>query len=163
MSFSPFLDAPLIIQLHVGAALLAILIGPIALYRPQRDRVHKTIGYVWFLAMACVAVSAFFIHSFPVVGPFSPLHLFAILTLWSLWSALVHVRAGRIAAHRATLRSLYWHGLTIAGLFTFLPGRVTNRMLFDERPELGWVVIGLGAPLLAADAVRRRRRLETIA
>lgn len=158
MSLLPLIDATPIIQLHVGAAATALVLGPFALYRARRDRLHKIQGYVWVLAMGVVAVSSFWIHSFAVIGPFSPIHGLAIFTLWSLYTALRHVFAGRIALHRLVMRNLYWYGLIIAGLFNFLPGRTTNRIFFGQTPELGYLVLGLGLTGIAVVLLRGRRR-----
>ena len=125
--------------------MLAIVTGPIPMYRRERDIWHKTLGYIWVIAMVVVALSSFFIHSFAVIGPFSPLHVLAVFTLWSLWRGIASARAGRIAAHRATFRGLYWYGLLIAGLANFLPDRRINQVVFNGQDHLGWIVIGFGA------------------
>ena len=153
----PFISAPTHIQIHAAAATLAIVIGPFALFARRRGQMHKTLGYIWVIAMLIVATTAFFIHSFPVVGPFSPIHLLAVLTYWSIWRAMRAVLAGRIAEHRATMRSLYFNGLVIAGLANFLPGRTTNRTFFPQSPDAGYVVIALGAVLLMAFWVHSSR------
>jgi len=162
MSLLPLLQASPVIQLHVGAALLAIVIGPIALYRLRRDRLHKVLGYVWVLAMGVVATSSFWIHSFAVIGPFSPIHGFALFTYWSLYTGMRHVFAGRIALHRLAMRSLYWHGLWIAGLFNFLPGRVTNRIFFGANPELGYLVLALGLGAIVVWGIRARQGVRAV-
>ena len=97
--------------------------------------------------MTVLALSSFAIHSFAVIGPFSPLHGLALLTLWSLWEAIRHARAGRIAAHQRVLRNLYWFGVMVAGVFNFLPGRAINRTMLPDTPELGYGVIALGVAL----------------
>jgi uncharacterized membrane protein len=157
MSPDPFLNAPLQIQIHVAAAMISVCLGPFALYRQRRDLIHKTLGYIWVLAMLVVATTAFFIHSFAVLGPFSPLHGFALLTFWSLWQGIRHIRLGQIRAHRATMRGLYWFGLIIAGLANFMPDRRTNEAVFGGNDSLGWIVIGVGAVVLIAMAQNGRR------
>ncbi len=143
MTLSPFIDAGAIIQIHAVLASIAIVLGPVALYRTKRDRSHKVVGYVWMLAMGGAALSSFGITSFGIVGPFSPIHLLAVLVLWSIYSALRAVIVDRnITAHQRILRSLYWNGLLVAGAFNFLPGRATNRVFFEGKEELGYVVLG---------------------
>ncbi|MCF2871978.1 DUF2306 domain-containing protein [Octadecabacter sp. G9-8] len=148
MSFEPFLTAPLHIQIHVAAAVISVALGPLPLYRQRRDRLHKISGYIWVIAMFTVALTAFMIHSFAVLGPFSPLHGFALLTFWSLWRGVTLARRGHIHAHQATFRSLYWFGLMIAGLANFMPDRRTNEAVFAGQDHLGWWVIGAGAMVL---------------
>ncbi|MBU2993872.1 DUF2306 domain-containing protein [Octadecabacter sp. 1_MG-2023] len=148
MSLDPLLSAPLHIQIHAAAALIAVAVGPLPLYRKKRDRLHKITGYIWVAAMFTVAASAFFIHSFAVIGPFSPLHGFALLTFWSLFTGMRHIFAGRVRAHRATFRALYWFGLMGAGVANFLPDRLINEAVFGGSDNLGWIVIGLATVLL---------------
>ena len=151
MTLLPFLTAPLPVQVHIVAAVLALILGPFALYRQRRDRTHKVIGYVWVTAMSVLAVGSFLIPShFTPVG-IGPLHGFAVLTLWSLWAGVRAAIARDINRHQAILRSLYSNGLILAGAFTFLPGRTLNRMLFGEPSQLGWLVI---AALLGVVALR---------
>jgi len=157
MTLTPLIDAPLQIQIHAAAALLAVLLGPVALYRRRRDRWHKIAGYVWIAAMLVVATTSWFISSFAIIGPFSPIHGFAVLTYVSIWLGMRHVIAGRITAHRAVFRSLYWNGLLIAGLANFLPGRSMSRMVFGAGSGLGWWVIGAGAIALTARMLWARR------
>ena len=156
MTFAPFLEAPVHIQLHAAAALLAIVLGPFVILRHRRDRLHKIGGYVWVLAMLTVAISSFWITSFGVIGPFSPIHLLSFLVLWSIYTGMRHVFAGRIEAHRQTFQGLYWRGLLIAGLVNFLPGRATSRAVFPETPEAGYLVQGIGLVLIFGWPLRHR-------
>jgi len=167
MTLSPILTAAPVIQLHVAAAILSILLGPLALYLRPGTKLHKYTGYIWVSAMAALALSSFGIHSFAVIGPFSPLHGLALVTLWSLYEGIRRARAGQIAIHRRVFRNLYWFGVMVASLFNFLPGRAINRSLLPESPELGFVIIalGLGAAAFAIlrltlPALRNRRALR---
>lgn len=154
MSLAPLLSAPLHIQIHAMAAMLAIGLGPIALYRTRRDIWHKTSGYLWVLAMAVTALSSFTITNFGMVGPFSPIHLLAVFALWSLYQGMREVFACNIKAHAATMRSLYWRGLMVAGLFNFLPGRTMNRVFLNDAREVGYVVIAVGVLALLVHGLR---------
>ena len=60
-------------------------------------------------------------------------------------------------AARAALRSLYWQGLAIAGLFNFLPGRMVARSVFPNAPEIGIAIIVFGAIALIYIAWQQRR------
>jgi uncharacterized membrane protein len=151
MTLTPFLDAPLMIQLHVVAALGAITLGPLAMLRRSRDRWHKVLGRAWVGAMATVALSSFLINEGQMFGPFSVIHLLSVLTLWGLWQAVAAARAGRIAEHRAGMLALYVWALGVAGLFTLLPGRRMNLMLFPEAPLAGF--LGAAAAFVLAGAV----------
>ena len=158
MSFDPILNAPLPVQIHAVTAVMALLIGPLALYRRRRDLAHKLFGYLWVLSMSAAALSSFLIHSLPMIGPFSPIHGLAILALWSVARGVAQACAGKFHRHAATFRSLYWHGLIIAGLLNFLPGRISNRMVFGINGDAGSAIVGLGLASIFAAWVWRRAR-----
>ncbi len=163
MTLLPFLTAPLPVQVHIIAAVLALILGPVALYRRRRDRTHKVVGYVWVTAMTVLALGSFLIPShFTPIG-IGPLHGFAVLTLWSLWAGIKAAIARDIDRHEAILRSLYSNGLIIAGAFTFLPGRTLNQMLFGAPSHWGWLVIAGLLGLVAARVFLPRLRQSRMA
>lgn len=155
-----FTDLPAVIQWHAVAALLALMIGPFALWRQRRDRIHRFLGMTWILLMLTVATTAWFIHTIQVIGPFSPIHLFALWTYWSLFVALRHVRAGRYQAHGAEMQSLYLWALGVTGVMTLLPGRAMHRLLFGQDTWLGLVVmVALGLCLVLVFRYKPRLRV----
>lgn len=160
MTLALYLTAAPNIQLHIVLAMVSLILGPVAFYMPKKNRTHKIFGYIWVVSMAGVALSSFTIHSFAVLGPFSPIHGLAIFALWSLFEAIRHVIHGRIALHRLVMRNLYWYGLFLAGLANFLPGHATNAAFFPENPQLGFVVIGLGVSALVINTIIQKRRLH---
>ena len=141
MTIQPFLATGPVIQLHVVAAMLAIMLGPMALARRSRDRWHKRAGYAWVLAMAVLAATGLLIHGIRMLGPFSPIHLLSLLTLWQLWLGMREARAGKIAAHRNRMQAIYALALMLTGAFTLVPGRLMSRILFPEAPVAGFVVV----------------------
>jgi uncharacterized membrane protein len=141
MSLAPLLDAPAVIQLHVAAALLSVVLGPVAILRRSRDVVHRSAGRVWVASMAVTAGSSFWISEDPMIGPFSVIHVLSVITLVSLVGALRAIRAGDVARHGATMRALYAQALMLAGAFTFLPGRRMSEAFFPGTPWLGLAVM----------------------
>lgn len=81
MTLSPILTAGPEVQLHIAAAIVSIVLGPFALYLRRGTRLHRSVGYSWVVAMMVLALSSFAIHGFGLIGPFSPLHGLALLTL----------------------------------------------------------------------------------
>lgn len=138
-----FLSAPTYIQIHALAALTALIIGPLALYRKRRDIIHKTVGYLWITAMLTTAISSFWISSFGIIGPFSPIHLLSIWTFIVVFRAINFARIGKIKAHSEMLRWLYWGGLWVAFALNFLPGRLSNRVLFGSDEAEITVIFGI--------------------
>lgn len=76
-------------------------------------------------------------------------------------------RRRQFKAHMRVVRSMYFGGIGIAGLFTLMPGRIMNAIVFGRAAESGApaimpLMIGLFAALaLAAGimALLRRHRM----
>jgi uncharacterized membrane protein len=149
MSLDPLLSAPFPIQIHALAAIAALLLGAIVLFRPKGTPVHKLMGRTWAALMLVVATSAFFINEIRLVGPFSPIHLFSILTYAGLAQGIWHIRHGNVRAHRAAMLGTYFMALGLAGAFTLLPGRRMHDVLFGA--EAGWPpsLVAIGVVLTA--------------
>jgi uncharacterized membrane protein len=141
MTLAPLLDAPSVIQLHVAAALLSVVLGPVAIFRRSRDIVHRVAGRAWVLCMAVTALSSFWISEDPVIGRFSVIHILSVLTLYGLVSAFRAIRTGDVARHGATMRALYAQALMLAGAFTFFPGRRMSEAFFPGSPWIGLAVM----------------------
>ncbi|WP_306249588.1 DUF2306 domain-containing protein [Parvularcula sp. IMCC14364] len=128
-------ELPAVILLHLFAALAAFFLGGFQLLAPKGTVPHKTLGWIWFSLMIVVAVSAIFIRNFegsalPTLFGFSPIHLFVVLTLWSVPSAIIAIKRGNVKAHASAVRGLYLGGMLIAGAFTFMPGRTMYQIFF---------------------------------
>ena len=132
MTLAPLLAASSAIQLHAFAAMAAFGLGIVQLSAPKGTIPHRTIGWVWVLLMLAVSVSAFFIHSLRLWGPWSPIHLLAIFTLIMLPIAVLHARRHNVKKHRLAMLSLFFGALVIAGLFTFVPGRIMHAVAFGS-------------------------------
>jgi uncharacterized membrane protein len=130
MTLAPLLDAAPAIQLHAFAAMAAFGLGIVQFAAPKGTLPHRTIGWIWVALMTVVGVSAFFIHEIRLWGPWSPIHLLAIFTLVTLPLAVWHAHRHAVDRHRWAMISIFTGGLVIAGLFTFLPGRIMHAVAF---------------------------------
>ncbi len=159
MSLDPLMTAGFVIQLHVLAAVAAILLGPVALLRRSRDRLHRLAGRLWVMAMALTALSSFWIHGYQLLWGLSPIHLLSGLVLVSLVAGVRAIRAGRRSEHATTMRALYIWGIGVPGLFTLLPGRLMSETLFPAAPLTGFLAVaaafGLTAAILQRQAPKR--------
>lgn len=155
-SFALLFNAPIAVQIHVAGAVPALLLTPLVLWRPRRDRLHRLAGYGWVLAMAVTAISSFWITGFGVVGPFSPIHLLSVLTIFGLVTGVRAAIRKDMRGHRAAMTNMSW-GLAAAGLLNFLPGRLTNRIVLDGAGWDGFAAVVVLA-VLAAGAVWWMRR-----
>ena len=140
VTLTPFLIAPLAVQIHIAAALVSLGLVPPVLWRVRRDGWHKTLGYVWITAMVITAVSSFWISGIGVFGRFSPLHLLSIMSLVTLSFAVYWAIKRNIHAHKRALRNLSTYGLGIPSVLNFLPGRTFSNAFFADSPLLGLVL-----------------------
>jgi uncharacterized membrane protein len=160
MSLVPLLNAPVAVQVHAAAALAALLLGALVLFRPKGTPLHRAMGRVWVMLMFVAAASSLFINEIRLIGPFSPIHIFSVITFVGLAQGLTAIRRGNVRAHRAAMQSLYFFSLIIAGAFTLLPGRRMHDVLFGA--DAGWppsliaIAIALSVSLAAYFELRRR-------
>ena len=103
-----------------------------SLLAPKGTLPHRTIGYIWVALMVIICVTSFWIHDLRVWGPWSPIHLLSIFTLGALPFAILHARRHRVAQHRNAMIAMFAGALLIAGLFTFVPGRIMHAVAFGN-------------------------------
>ena len=132
MSLQPLLDAAPAIQVHAFAAMAAFALGIVQLTAPKGTLPHRTLGYIWVTLMVVVAGTSFWIQDLRVWGPWSPIHLLSVFTLATLPFAVLHARRHRVTQHRNAMITMFAGALLIAGLFTFLPGRIMHAVAFGN-------------------------------
>src|SRR5471032_1971155 len=132
MSLAPLLDAAPAIPLHAFAAMTAFVLGVVQFAAPKGTLPHRTIGWIWVGLMLAVAISSFWIHQIRLVGPWSPIHLLSIFTLVMLPLGVWRAHRHDVNAHRRTMIGIFTGALVIAGLFTFVPGRIMHSVLFGS-------------------------------
>ncbi|HWB44743.1 MAG TPA: DUF2306 domain-containing protein [Hyphomicrobiaceae bacterium] len=130
MTLEPLLHATPAIQFHAYAAVAAFVLGAVQLAAPKGTVPHRVVGAVWVLLMVIVSVSAFFVHELRLWGPWSPIHLLAIVTLATLPIAVWRAHMHDVPQHRRIMLSLFFGALVVAGIFTFVPGRIMHAVVF---------------------------------
>ena len=130
MSLAPLLEAAPAIPLHAFAAMAAFALGVVQFAAPKGTLPHRTLGWIWVGLMAVVAVSSFWIHEIRLLGPWSPIHLLSIFTPIMLVLAVWYARRHNVRGHKITMISIFFGALVIAGIFTFVPGRVMHQVAF---------------------------------
>jgi uncharacterized membrane protein len=132
MTLAPLFNASPVIQVHTFAALAAFALGVVQLTAPKGTLPHRTIGWLWVLLLALVAISSFWIHELRMIGPFSPIHLLSIFTLVMLPLAVIAARRHQVSDHRKKMTKIFFGALVVAGLFTFWPGRIMHSVVFGN-------------------------------
>jgi uncharacterized membrane protein len=122
-NLDPILKASTAIKVHVAAALVTFSLGLAMFALPKGKGLHKPMGWVWVVLMVTTALSSFFITGL-MGNHYSPIHMLSGWTLIALPLAILAARRRQIAAHRKGMVGLFMGGMLIAGLFTFLPGRM---------------------------------------
>jgi uncharacterized membrane protein len=130
MTLAPLLNASTTVQAHAFSAIAAFVLGVIQLAAPKGTLPHRAGGWLWVMLMGLVAISSLWIHTICTFGPFSLIHGLSVLTLVSLPIAVIAARRHRVRDHRRTMRLLFAGALVIAGIFTFLPGRIMHDVVF---------------------------------
>jgi uncharacterized membrane protein len=130
MNLAPLLSASPSIQVHAFSAMAAFVVGVVQLSAPKGTLPHRATGWLWVSLMLVVSISAFFIHTIRLWGPWSPIHLLAIFTLVMLPLAVWRAHRHDVVWHRTAMVSLFVGALVIAGLFTLLPGRIMHAVVF---------------------------------
>ena len=132
MSLAPLLDAAPAIPLHAFAAMAAVVLGIVQLAAPKGTLPHRTLGWVWVALMAVVAISSFWIHQVRLFGPWSPIHLLSVFAAFALVLGVFYARRHNVRGHRITMISVFAGALIVAGLFTFVPGRIMHAVVFSQ-------------------------------
>ena len=132
MSLAPLLNADLAIQVHAFAAMAAFALGVVQLAAPKGTLPHRTVGWIWVVLMVIVSATSFWIHDLRVWGPWSPIHLLSIFTLAMLPLAVLLARRHQVARHRNAMIAIFTGALVIAGVFTFVPGRIMHAVAFGR-------------------------------
>jgi uncharacterized membrane protein len=114
---------------HVIAALFVLAIGPLQIFRRRRDRIHRSMGYLWVAAMYYVCTSSFWIVT---EGHFTWLHGLSAFTLVTVTLGLVSAIRGNIPAHLGNMVGSYV-GIAVAFVFAVaVPGRAIPRLLAGD-------------------------------
>jgi uncharacterized membrane protein len=129
MSLTPLLSAAPVVQLHAFAAMAAFGLGVVQLSAPKGTLPHRTLGWIWVLLLLTISGSSFFIHGIRLWGPWSPIHLLSVLAPIMLLLGVLAARGHRVRAHRITMTSIFAGALVLAGIFTFVPGRLMHAVV----------------------------------
>jgi uncharacterized membrane protein len=118
---------------HLATVVPAFTIGTWLMVSRKGSRLHRAYGRLYMALMLATGVITLFMPAFvgpTFLGHFGFIHLFSLLTLWSVPAAWFAARRHDVLAHRGYMIGLYVGGILIAGAFAFMPGRLMNQWLF---------------------------------
>lgn len=122
-----------LMYVHLATVVPCIFLGAAAFLMPKGTTAHRTIGRLYMILMMITACVTLFMPA--LVGPrllnhFGWIHLFSVLTIWSVPTAWLSIRRGDVNKHKWTMICLYLGAIMIAGGFTLVPGRYLHSLLF---------------------------------
>lgn len=114
---------------HVVAAMFVLAIGPFQILRRRRDRIHRTMGYLWVAAMYYVCFSSFWIVT---AGHFTWLHGLSAFTTVTVTLGLISAIRRNIPSHLGNMIGSYI-GIAVAFVFAVaVPGRAIPQLLAED-------------------------------
>ncbi len=129
VDLSPLLEVSPVLQAHIAGAVLSFAIGTALLLGVKGRTFHRVLGYAWIGTMSVTAISSLFLTG--INGDsYSLIHLLSGWTVIVLPMGLAAARRREIAKHRKEMTGLFMGGMLIAGLFSFLPGRLMWHLFF---------------------------------
>jgi uncharacterized membrane protein len=133
-TFADLLQRHPLVFFHLVTAFGALVIGTVVMLRRKGTGSHRALGWAWVLLMGSTAIASAFIRDYrlPNVFGFTPIHAFTVLVAINLPRGIWYIRRGQVAAHRKTMRSLFFGACVVAGLFTLLPGRFLGRLIWQQ-------------------------------
>lgn len=127
------MEYKILLLLHLFTILPCFVIGTMVLIVKKGTTFHVYCGRVFMILMLFTAVVTLFMPA--QVGPvlfnhFGLLHSFSFLTLYSVPTAYIAIKAGNVKVHKRKMILLYFGAILIAGGFTFYPGRYLHQLFF---------------------------------
>ncbi len=126
---SPLLQAPWVLKAHVSGAIASFAIGAALMLGIKGRRMHRILGYGWIATMTVTAASSFFLTGLNG-NNYSVIHAISAWTVIVLPMGLAAARRHDIKTHRKHMTGMFVGGMAIAGLFSFLPGRMMWSIFF---------------------------------
>lgn len=155
-----FARHPLLTMLHITPGLLFILLAPLQFVRRLRNgkpKLHRWIGRVVLVCGVIIGGSALVMSPQMAIGgpnETAATMLFAIVFLFSLSKAFLHIRRGRVALHREWMIRAFAVGFAVAsirpivGMF-FATARLTHLTPHDFFGTAFW--LGFTIQLMVAE------------
>ena len=141
------MNYPLVSQLHIATATIAIVTGLLVLLQVKGTRRHQRLGTVYVASMVTLNVSSFFI--FRLTGEFSPFHVAAFLSLATVIAGFLPVYWRRPVDGWLELHFQFM-AWSYIGLLAATASEIAVRI---PKSPFWWAVIVSSAVIIMAGAV----------
>ena len=115
------------IKIHLATVLTAVLLATIQMVGPKGTTYHRVMGWTLAVLLVVTAIASLFIRN-PDGGWLNPFQIFSVWTLIAVPWGIMHARRHNVRRHAGMMSGLYIGAMIIAGLLTFLPGRLMWRI-----------------------------------
>ncbi len=118
---------------HLVTVIPCLFIGAYLLLFQKGTSKHRIIGKVYLSLMFFTAIVSLFLPAHvgsQFMRHFGWIHLFSFLTLYTVPTAILAIKKGKIKTHKRKMILLYFGALIIAGGFTLAPGRYLHGVFF---------------------------------
>ena len=138
---------PIISQLHIATAVVAMVTGLSLLLRAKGTRRHRRLGYVYVTSMVALNLASFFIYK--LTGEFSPFHVAAFLSLATVIAGFLPVYRHQPAEGWLELH-LQFMAWSYIGLLAAAASEIAVRI---PKSPFWWAVIASSAAIIMAGAL----------
>ncbi|MCB9037236.1 MAG: DUF2306 domain-containing protein [Lewinellaceae bacterium] len=119
--------------IHLATVVPCFFIGTMLLLMKRGTTIHKDLGKVYMVLMLVTAMVTIFMPA--QVGPrvlnhFGWIHSFSFLTIYTVPTAYIAIKKGKIQTHKRKMILLYFGAIVLAGGFTLAPGRYLHEVFF---------------------------------
>jgi uncharacterized membrane protein len=133
MSLAPIFNASIWVQLHIVAALGALVLGTVQFLGRKGTLPHRTIGWVWVLLLGGLCVTSFFIPGTLFIGPISVFHALSVYTLWALFMGAKAARDGDVDGHKSYMSWIFGLSVVLSAVIAIWSGGVLYEVFFPRR------------------------------
>ena len=119
---------PIALAIHVMTVIPSLLLGAYVMAGRKGTTLHKRLGRIWAVLMMVTAISSFWLQG--LIGGIGPIHIFSVMTLISIPRAIFAIRRGDVKTHEQAMTGPFI-GLLVAGLFSFVPGRLLGDIVLS--------------------------------
>jgi uncharacterized membrane protein len=122
--------APPVVQIHLVTVLAAFALATAQMLGAKGTAMHRAMGWVLVALFLVTAADSLFIRNRDS-GLFNPFQFFSIWTLIVIPWAVLAARRHKAAFHGRMMTGFYVGALIVAGVLTFIPGRLMWQVFFS--------------------------------
>ena len=122
-----------LMYVHLVTVVPCIFLGAYGLLAKKGTPIHRTLGKVYMILMLFTALITLWMPADVggrFLNHFGWIHLFSFLTIWTVPTAYLAVKKGKIKSHQRKMVLLHIGAIGIAGGFTLAPGRFLHEFFF---------------------------------